>query len=144
MEPYKNEIIAAVKMHETKIYFFFRYRLYLVFNSHDHNTETTYAQAITEKTLPGLRPYVAKIRTAVACIIPRIYAVNNVCIYLGDSAYPSLFVILRVRSIRIILKFLNKNKIRTHINTIKVASKHLIAMFAIDYSTISLFLYLKI
>lgn len=65
LEPYKNEIIAAVKMDDTKAYFFTRDGRYMVFDIQKNRTETTYAQTINDKTLPGLTPYAAKIRTAI-------------------------------------------------------------------------------
>lgn len=64
LEPYKNEIIGAVKMTEAKIRFFTRDGRYIVFDIKANKTETTYALPITEKTLPGLAPYASQISTA--------------------------------------------------------------------------------
>ncbi|MEN5055767.1 alkaline phosphatase family protein [Sphingobacterium kitahiroshimense] len=63
LEPYKNEIIGAVKMDNKKVYFFLRYGLYIVFDMQRNRTETTYAKEYNEKTLPGLQPYASKIST---------------------------------------------------------------------------------
>lgn len=81
LEPYKNEIIGAVKMDNTKMYFFTRDGRYIVFDMQENKTETTYALAINEKTLPGLKPYSSKISTAMDWSSEFFY------IFLKDNSY---------------------------------------------------------
>ncbi|MBU2903611.1 alkaline phosphatase family protein [Arenibacter algicola] len=65
LEPYKNGIVAAVKINDSVVYFFIRDGRYMVYNLKENKTETTYAQAINENTLPGLSAYAPKISAAI-------------------------------------------------------------------------------
>lgn len=81
LEPYKNEIIAAVKVDDTKAYFFTRDGRYMVFNVAKNKTETISAQPINEKTLPGLKPYATKISAIIDWSSEFFY------IFLKDNSY---------------------------------------------------------
>lgn len=81
LEPYKNEIIGAVKMGETKLYFFTRDGRFIVFDMRANKTETTYAISMNEKALPELKPYSSKISATMDWSTEFFY------IFLKDNSY---------------------------------------------------------
>ncbi|GLU56463.1 hypothetical protein Dfri01_59240 [Dyadobacter frigoris] len=81
LEPYKNEIIGAVKMDETRLYFFTRDGRFIVFDMNKNKTETTYALSINEKVLPGLKPYSSKVSATMDWSAEFFY------VFLKDNSY---------------------------------------------------------